>query len=369
MDKLTKDAKNTKVDVKTSDTKIKVDKDSKDKDSDKNTAKISSDGVNGSSSLMDSLVANIQSSEKISITDSKIKSTKTTDTKVESDKQISAKIFLSNQEQQKDIISKQKIKEAKDTVKKEPNTTTTLKKTTEILELNASDIKIETKEVETKKDGKVDLKEQLKQQNTMLNKLFLNNTQDSKLATLNKELEVSGIKTATQTKEAQDATKKTNDDIKITVEQSVAQTFNTKIVESKQKMNSFMSDVAKQMSLNYKPPVTSFTIKLDPVNLGNIAITMKSTKADNKVSVSLNMSQTNTLDTFVDNKSMLQNALNKVFNEDKSFSLDFGMQQDNNQSSNQSHEQERDNQKSQKQQTNTINNITEDIQEEDKSYM
>ena len=365
--------KDDKLDLKTinsKDNKSKIVDDTKDKD-----IKIGDDvSTTQNRLLMDSLVANIQSTTEDKDKTNSTKSTKKIDTTDKSDKQIQAKIFLSNQQTQKEIISKQKITEVKQTIEKEPKTTKTIKKATEILELNASEVKIETKDEDksTKKiDSKSDIKEQIKQQNTMLNKLFLNNTQDAKTATLKKEMEATTIKISTQSKDAQMEATKVNDDIKITVDQSVAQTFNTKIIESKQKMNSFMSDVARQMYLNYKPPVTSFTIKLDPINLGNIAITMRNNKADNKVSVSMNMSQNNTLEAFTDNKSMLQNALNRVFNDSKSFTLDFGMQQDNNQFSDQSNQQQQKQQQQSTKQTVTqqTNNTTEDIKEEDKSYM
>ena len=130
-----------------------------------------------------------------------------------------------------------------------------------------------------------------------------------------------------------------------------------------------MSDVAKNIYLNYKPPVTAFKIRLDPANLGSIAIMLKSDKANNSISVSLNMSQNSTLETFSDNRSTLQNALNKIFNTDSSLSLDFGMQDGNSDSFEQFNKQQRENQ------SVVENNNYEDIdikneeEIEEKSYM
>ena len=45
-----------------------------------------------------------------------------------------------------------------------------------------------------------------------------------------------------------------------------------KIIGAKQQMVTVMSDIARQMYENYKPPVTAFRINLNPTELGSIAI-------------------------------------------------------------------------------------------------
>ena len=99
---------------------------------------------------------------------------------------------------------------------------------------------------------------------------------------------------------------------------------------------------------------------------------MKSNKATNTIAVSLNMSQNNTLEAFSDNKNTLQNALNKIFPSDTSFSLSFSMQ---NNDSNQSFEQFQEQNKRSNKDTNNenIKNVNDFIDEEeiqdDQGYM
>jgi flagellar hook-length control protein FliK len=95
-----------------------------------------------------------------------------------------------------------------------------------------------------------------------------------------------------------------------------------------------MSDIAKQMYENYKPPVTVFRINLNPLHLGSIAIMMKNDK-DNALSISMSVSNNSTLDAMVDNQNVLRNSLNKTFEDTTKFNLDFNSnEQNNNQSSN-----------------------------------
>ena len=131
-----------------------------------------------------------------------------------------------------------------------------------------------------------------------------------------------------------------------------------------------MSDVAKNMYLNYKPPVTAFRINLNPLNLGSIAITMKSNKATNSISVSLNMSQNSTMETFTDNKNVLQNALNKMFTSDTSFNLNFSMQGDDSNNNFEQFKEEQKNKNTQSQNLETNDEIEQKQEiEQEKSYM
>jgi len=99
-------------------------------------------------------------------------------------------------------------------------------------------------------------------------------------------------------------------------------------------MATMMSDIARQMYENYKPPVTVFRINLNPVDLGNIAILMKNDK-NNGLSISMNISNPTTLDALIDNQNVLRNSLNKTFDENTKFNLDFSSSnQNDNQSSN-----------------------------------
>ena len=108
----------------------------------------------------------------------------------------------------------------------------------------------------------------------------------------------------------------------------------SKIIGAKQQMSTMMSDIARQMYENYKPPVSVFRINLNPLELGSIAIMMKSDK-NNALSISMNISNNTTLEALVENQNILRNSLNKTFDENTKFNLDFSSSnQNNNQSSN-----------------------------------
>ncbi|MDY0051378.1 MAG: flagellar hook-length control protein FliK, partial [Aliarcobacter sp.] len=125
------------------------------------------------------------------------------------------------------------------------------------------------------------------------------------------------------------------DDAMVTVNSPLSYNIQSKIIGARQQMSTMMSDIAKQMYENYKPPVTVFKINLNPLELGSIAILIKNDK-NNALSISMNVSNNTTLDALVDNQNVLRNSLNKTFDENTKFNLDFSSSnQNNNQSSNQ----------------------------------
>uniref|UniRef100_UPI0040473978 flagellar hook-length control protein FliK n=2 Tax=Aliarcobacter sp. TaxID=2321116 RepID=UPI0040473978 len=125
------------------------------------------------------------------------------------------------------------------------------------------------------------------------------------------------------------------DDGIVNVNSPLSYNIQSKIIGAKQQMSTMMSDIARQMYENYKPPVTVFKINLNPLDLGSIAILMKSDK-NNALSISMNVSNNVTLDALIDNQNILRNSLNKTFDENTRFNLDFSSSnQNNNQSSNQ----------------------------------
>lgn len=125
-----------------------------------------------------------------------------------------------------------------------------------------------------------------------------------------------------------------SDDTLINVNSPLSYNIHSKIIGAKQQMATMMSDIARQMYENYKPPVTVFRINLNPVDLGNIAILMKNDK-NNGLSISMNISNPTTLDALIDNQNVLRNSLNKTFDENTKFNLDFSSSnQNDNQSSN-----------------------------------
>jgi hypothetical protein len=151
------------------------------------------------------------------------------------------------------------------------------------------------------------------------------------------------------------------------------ETIQNKIIGAKQKMNSFMSDLARKMYLNYKPPVHTFKINLNPANLGSISVIMKTNKSDNSISVSMNMSSSSTLEMFSENKGSLQSALLRHFTENSDVNLSFDMQQDNSDGSfEQFNDNNRGNQQNNKdlnQNQKSSNSESEEIEKKNDDYM
>lgn len=115
-------------------------------------------------------------------------------------------------------------------------------------------------------------------------------------------------------------------DVELNLSSTAVYNIQNRIVGAQQQMNTMMSDVARNMYLNYKPPVTAFRMNLNPAHLGNIAVLIKNEK-ENGLSISLNMSNQNTLDSFVDNQAALRAALARNFNTDSNINLSFNMQE------------------------------------------
>jgi hypothetical protein len=132
-----------------------------------------------------------------------------------------------------------------------------------------------------------------------------------------------------------------SEDAVVNVNSPLSYNIQSKIIGAKQQMATMMSDIARQMYENYKPPVTVFRINLNPVDLGNIAILMKNDK-NNGLSISMNISNPTTLDALMDNQNVLRNSLNKTFDENTKFNLDFSSsnQNDNQSSNNQSNQEQ-----------------------------
>jgi hypothetical protein len=246
--------------------------------------------------------------------------------------------------------SEQALKDAKDLLK-ENKSLESVKQSAKILELNPEEASIE------KEDGDLDLKkkeEGLKENpksspiipkmqlgnNQFLNQMKLANEMQNQLEKTvsddfyNKQSpykteELKGQTPPQNLSNTQDTQKNTPASIiPMQVPQDVIETIESKIIGAKQKVSTFMSDVARNVYLNYKPPVTAFRIRLNPGNLGNIDVVMRSSKADNSLNISMNMNNSNTLDLFSENKQTLQNALNRQMGDNANISLGFSMQND-----------------------------------------
>ncbi|PUE66873.1 flagellar hook-length control protein FliK [Arcobacter lacus] len=141
-----------------------------------------------------------------------------------------------------------------------------------------------------------------------------------------------------------DNTLNVSNDVTIDVSPTLLNNLQSRIIGAKQQMSQMMSDVARQMYENYKPPVTVFKINLNPVELGSIAILMKNDK-NNSLNISMSVSNVTTLDTLLDNQNILRNSLSKTFNENTQFNLDFSSSSQSNSGSGQQQSSNKQNRK------------------------
>jgi len=235
--------------------------------------------------------------------------------------------FISNMylSSQKNTINKQSLankKEAQETLK-EGKSTASVEKSAKILDLGLEKVNVEVKTNEIKKDEINHLDKKSSLDRLAFNK---NVRTEENNTLITKSIEASKVV-------LEDNTIKTTNEVSVNVNHPLSQNIQSKIIGARQSMSTMMSDVAKQMYENYKPPVTAFKINLNPGTLGGIAIVLKSDK-DNAISISMNISNSSTLDAFVENQNSLKSALNKTFDEDTQFNLDFSSNDNNEQSSN-----------------------------------
>ncbi|WP_072682199.1 flagellar hook-length control protein FliK [Arcobacter sp. LA11] len=235
-------------------------------------------------------------------------------------------IFLSNQ---KNSIYNQMLSSKKEgtQIVKEGKSLDDVKKGAEILDLGLkkTSVEIESVNKNIKIDDKFD-------NDALLDKLAfrkMTNRIDSTNVSAN-------IVSSTTSQSAETMEHVSN----LNVNPSLALSIQNRIIGAQQHMSSMMSDVARNMYQNYKPPVTAFRINLFPSQLGHIAILMKNDK-DNGISISMNMSNSNTLDSFVENQNVLREALNRNFNNNQTtFELDFNLQDQSSNSNQSNHNSE-----------------------------
>jgi hypothetical protein len=96
-----------------------------------------------------------------------------------------------------------------------------------------------------------------------------------------------------------------------------------KIFDSKAKTQSFMSNIAKQMVENYKPPMTALKISLHPKELGSIDVVIRGNK--NSLNISF-QSNPVTMDILTQNQSDLRASLTKEFAQNQAFNFNFSQQ-------------------------------------------
>jgi hypothetical protein len=274
-------------------------------------------------SLMDKLIQ--KNSEKI-ITLEEINNNIDAPLKESTAKDFITSIYLGSQKNQVNNQSLFNKNEAITTLK-EGTSIQAVKTSAEILELGLENIEVE-QTVENKLDIKKSNVEIVDRKNLIDNILSQKNVKSEEIKHL-----------ITQSVEASKALMENNitiaEDTIVNVNSPLSYNIQSKIIGAKQQMATMMSDIARQMYENYKPPVTAFRINLNPTELGSIAILMRNDK-NSGLSIMMSVSNSVTLDTLMGNQEVLKNSLNKTFDESTKFNLDFSSsnQDSNNSSSN-----------------------------------
>ena len=235
-------------------------------------------------------------------------------------KDLISSIYLGSQ---KNLMNNQSLFNKNEAVSllKEGTSIQAVKTSAEMLELGLEDINVEqTVEVE-----KVEVKK------SNIDMVDRKNLIDSILSQKNvRSEEIKGL--ITKSVEASNALIENSitlaDDVNVNINSPLSYNIQSRIIGAKQQMSTMMSDIAKQMYENYKPPVTVFKINLNPLELGSIAILMKSDK-NNGLSISMNVSNNSTLEALMENQNVLRNSLNKTFDENTRFNLDFTSSNEN----------------------------------------
>jgi len=278
-------------------------------------------------SLMDRLI------KDSSLKDTNISVDKISDLKVSKD--VSSNIFLA---EQKNTVNTQLLFNKNEAVQILENASSLkdIEKSATILDLNASRLEVEqdiTKEnLERLKLNDKELQDRKNLLNNLLNEKNIRSVDVRNLITSSIEASKALLENSLTIK----------DDVVLDVQPSLVNSIQTRIIGAKQQLSSMMSDIARTMYENYKPPVTAFRMNLNPADLGSISILMKQDKTSG-LSISMSISSLATLELMMDNQNSLRNSLVRTFNDGSNFNLDFSSSQDNNQDpSSNSNNQKRD---------------------------
>ena len=307
-------------------------------------------------SLMDQLIQ--KNSEKLTLETTLGNNVMDSSLKEVITKDLISNIYLGSQ---KNKINNQTLfnKNEAMSILKDGNSIQSVKTSAEILDLGLEDISID----ESIAVDKLDLKE-LNNKGILENLLLRKNVKSEEIKNLiTKSVEAS--------KALIEDTITLESDVVVNVNSPISYNIQSKIIGAKQQMATMMSDVARQMYENYKPPVTAFKINLNPTELGSIAILMKSDK-NNGLSITMNVSNNVTLDTLIENQNLLKNSLNKTFDENTKFNLDFGSSNQNSNNQSSSNQNQSNRQFEQQMDTQTILQLKEenkDIEEKVIDYM
>ncbi|MGJ0315774.1 flagellar hook-length control protein FliK [Aliarcobacter cryaerophilus] len=295
--------------------------------------------VDQKSSLMDQL---IQTNSKKDITTKIEESATSNPQSVEqinkNSKEVASNIFLA---EQKNSLNNQLLFNKNEAVNilKNASTIEDIEKSANILDLDANNLEVEQNiSSESLNDLSVDEKEILDRKNilnSILNEKNIRSVDVRNLIT--NSIEAS--------KALLEDTINILDDKILDIQPNLVNSIQSRIVGAKQQMASMMSDVARQMYENYKPPVTVFRMNLNPGDLGTISVLMKQDKSSG-LTINMSVSNIATLELLMENQNMLRNSLAKTFNDSANFNLDFskgeGGQSQGDSSSNQNQRDKRD---------------------------
>ncbi|MGJ0323388.1 flagellar hook-length control protein FliK [Aliarcobacter cryaerophilus] len=290
-------------------------------------------------SLMDQL---IQTNSKKDITTKIEESATSNPQSVEqinkNSKDVASNIFLA---EQKNSLNNQLLFNKNEAVNilKNASTIEDIEKSANILDLDANNLEVEQNiSSESLNDLSVEEKEILDRKNilnSILNEKNIRSVDVRNLIT--NSIEAS--------KALLEDTINILDDKILDIQPNLVNSIQSRIVGAKQQMASMMSDVARQMYENYKPPVTVFRMNLNPGDLGTISVLMKQDKSSG-LTINMSVSNIATLELLMENQNMLRNSLAKTFNDSANFNLDFskgeGGQSQGDSSSNQNQRDKRD---------------------------
>ncbi|WNL34931.1 flagellar hook-length control protein FliK [Arcobacter cryaerophilus gv. pseudocryaerophilus] len=290
-------------------------------------------------SLMDQL---IQTNSKKDITTKIEESTTSNPQSVEqinkNSKDVASNIFLA---EQKNSLNNQLLFNKNEAVNilKNASSIEDIEKSANILDLDANNLEVEQNiSSESLNDLSVDEKEILDRKNILNSILNEKNIRSIDVRNLiTNSIEAS--------KALLEDTINILDDKILDIQPNLVNSIQSRIVGAKQQMASMMSDVARQMYENYKPPVTVFRMNLNPGDLGTISVLMKQDKSSG-LTINMSVSNITTLELLMENQNMLRNSLAKTFNDSANFNLDFskgeGGQSQGDSSSNQNQRDKRD---------------------------
>ncbi|MCG3670462.1 flagellar hook-length control protein FliK [Aliarcobacter butzleri] len=272
-------------------------------------------------SLMDYLIEKNSQKNILEVQDTKV-------TNLSKDENVVSKDFVSNiyLGEQKNSMVNQFLFNKNEALKLLQNGSISLEdieKSANILNLELDNVSVEQDTtIQTLKNAKQDLDLSSEKKNILDTMLSEKNIRSADIKNL-----------ITQSVEASSAlldnTLNVSNDVTVDINPTLLNNIQSRIIGAKQQMSQMMSDVARQMYENYKPPVTVFKINLNPVELGSISILMKNDK-NNGLNISMSVSNMTTLDTLLGNQDLLRNSLAKTFNENTQFNLDFSSSNQNN---------------------------------------